>query len=102
MESRTEQLVRRCFRKIDGGPLPIHQYHFGNDRVKVINPDIFHAINSREKEKGDTAIIRVCLGFLSTNIEGCNIGDEGIKNILFLDLPNKLELLLSMIYAIKG
>ena len=63
MESRTEQLVKRWFIKMDGGPLPIHQYYFGSDRLKAVTPDIFHAINSREKEKGDTAIIRVCLGF---------------------------------------
>ena len=86
--------------KIDGGPLPIHQYNLGFDRVKAITPDIFHAINSIEKEKGDTAIIRVNLGFLSTILEACKIGDEGIKNIFLLDFPNQLELNLSMIYAI--
>ena len=52
MDSRTEQLVRRCFIKIDKGSIPIHQYYFGDNRLKTVTPDIFHVINSREKEKG--------------------------------------------------
>ena len=86
--------------KIDGGNVPIHQYYFGDDRLKVVTPDIFHVINSREKEKGYNVLIRVNLSFLSTNIEGCKLGDEGIQNLFFLDLPNKLELLLCRIDAI--
>ena len=98
MESKTEQLVRRCFIKIDKGPIPIHQYYFGKKRLETIPPDIFHVINSIEKEKGDQTLLRINLGFLSIYLECCELGDKFIKDIFFLDLPNQLELLLSMIY----
>ena len=101
MEIKTEYLVRRKLMTIENwGSLPRHQYNFGFGRVKAVTPDFFHTINSIEKEKGYTAIVRVNLRFLSTILEACKIGDEGIKNIFLLDFPNQLELNLSMIYAI--
>ena len=99
MDSKTEKLVRRCFIKIDKGPIPIHQYYFGKKRLEDITPDIFHMINWIEKEKKDQALLRINLGFLYIYLESCELGDELIKSILFLDLPNQLELLLSMVYC---